>query len=418
MKYIVLLCDGMSDTPNKKLGGKTPMELAHKPNIDKLFLSASHYGKVKTIPTNLNPGSDVANMSVLGFAPDKYYTGRSPLEAVSMGIELDDNDIALRANLVTISDEPDFADKRMLDYCGGDVSTKDARILIEYLANELNHYPLFADSFALYSGVSYRHCLVWKNSGIADNEVKYVGFTPPHDFSGGKLADEVVKADHLNKVLLDIMVTAQEILKDAPAKLNMPHIKANALWLWGAGKKCLLPNFTEKTGKKGAVVSAVDLLKGIAKSAGMDASEVEGATGYLDTNFAGKAEAAINALKNGADYVYLHIEAPDECGHRGEADGKIRAIELIDEKVLEPILSAFEDGELKDENFRILVCPDHPTPLETKTHSRSAVPFFIFTKGDENTDNDNGDTFTEQAVIRGTYVGSGEQLSELLLSDK
>ncbi len=365
MKYLVMLCDGMADYPVDALGGKTPLEAAEAPTMDKLAESAE-VGLVKTVADGMKPGSDVANLSVLGYDPKIYYTGRSPLEAGSIGIDMKETDVSLRCNLVTLSDEPNYEDKTIIDYCAGDISTEDARILISYLAEKLNN-----EEFSLYSGVSYRHCLIW-NNGTTD-----IGtMTPPHDITGKPIKEYVPKHPNAAK-LYDLMKRSYELLSEHP--LNKERIDkglrpANSMWLWGEGVRANLDDFKEKYGLNASMISAVDLLKGIGKFSNMTVVNVDGATGYIDTNFEGKAQAAIDEFKRGQDFVYIHVEAPDECGHRGETENKIKAISIIDEKILKPVVEAL--GELGD--FKVLVTPDHPTPLSIKTHTNDAVPFLIY----------------------------------------
>ncbi|MCL1823775.1 MAG: cofactor-independent phosphoglycerate mutase [Oscillospiraceae bacterium] len=399
MKYLVLLCDGMSDYPLEKLSGRTPMQAAKKPNMDKLA-ETSELGLVKTVQDHMKPGSDVANLSVLGYDPDVYYSGRSPLEAGSIGVDMKPTDVSLRCNLVTLSDEENFLDKTMLDYCADDISSAEAKILISHIHNNLG-----TSQFSFYSGVSYRHLLIWDN-GVLD-----VGnLVPPHDILDKKIKPYIVEnAD--NKALFALMEKSCALLKEHP--VNLERIKkckkpANSIWLWGEGVKREFPSFKDKFGKKAAMISAVDLLKGIGKFTGMEVINIEGATGYLDTNFAGKASAAINALKEGADLVYLHVEAPDECGHRGEIEGKVKAIELIDELILKPFLDAFINKEIK-----ILICPDHPTPLPLRTHTTEPVPYLIYDSGKPQK---GAESFTEEfAEKSGNYIGKGYMLMEKFL---
>ncbi len=364
MKYAVLLCDGMADTPNEVLGGSTPMAKAHKPNMDKIA-KISEVGMVKTVGEGLKPGSDVANLSVLGYDPSVYYTGRSPLEAGSIGIDMKSSDVSFRCNLVTLSDEADYTKKTMVDYCSDDISTAEAAELIKFIEEQFGN-----EEFKFYSGVSYRHCLIW-NNGTLD-----VGtMTPPHDISGRVITEYLSTSPNAEK-LIDMMKRSYDLLKDHPvnkARIARGKRPANSIWLWGEGKRAELTPFKEKFGLDGAMISAVDLLKGIGKFADMKVIEVEGATGYIDTNFKGKAEAGVKVLKDGADFVYVHMEAPDECGHRGEAENKVKAIEIIDEVVLGAFLEAFEG-----EDIRILICPDHPTPLDIKTHTANPVPYLIY----------------------------------------
>lgn len=401
MKYVVLLCDGMADLKREDLGDNTPMGCAKKPSMDTLAKTAE-IGLVKTVVDGIKPGSDVANLSVLGYDPAIYYSGRSPLEAGSIGIDMKPTDVSFRANLVTLSDEAVYEDKTILDYCADDISTEEAAELMKFIAEKLD-----TDVFHYYSGVSYRHCLIW-NNGTLD-----VGtLTPPHDITGKPIKEYLGFNDN-SKPLLEMMKKSYDLLKDHPvnkAREAKGLRPANSLWFWGEGvRKSLMP-FTEKYGKTGAMISAVDLLKGIGKFTEMDVINVDGATGYIDTNFSGKADAAIKALKDGRDFVYIHVEAPDECGHRFEVQNKIKAIELIDELILGPVLKAFEGEELK-----VLICPDHPTPLSLKTHTNAPVPYLIWnsTKAEQGVD-----CFTEEAAEKtGRYVEIGHTLMEHFLSE-
>lgn len=401
MKYVVLLCDGMADLKREDLGNGTPMSCAKKPNMDKLAKTAE-IGLVKTVVDGIKPGSDVANLSVLGYDPAVYYSGRSPLEAGSIGIDMLPTDVSFRANLVTLSDEAVYEDKTILDYCADDISTEEAAELMKFIAEKLD-----TDVFHYYSGVSYRHCLIW-NNGTLD-----VGaLTPPHDITG-KPIKEYLGFNEKSQPLFEMMKKSYDLLKDHPvnkAREAKGLRPANSLWFWGEGvRKSLMP-FTEKYGKTGAMISAVDLLKGIGKFTGMEVINVEGATGYIDTNFSGKADAAIKALKDGNDFVYIHVEAPDECGHRFEVQNKVKAIELIDELILGPVLKAFEGEELK-----VLICPDHPTPLELKTHTNAPVPYLIWNsvKAEQGVD-----CFTEEAAENtGRYVEIGHTLMEHFLGE-
>ena len=366
MKYLVLLCDGMADTPNDALGGKTPMELANKPFMDSLAKTAE-VGMCKTVAKGLKPGSDVANLSVMGYDPMVCYTGRSPLEAASIGVELKDTDVALRCNIVTLSDEEKYEDKTMVDYCAGDISTAEAHEIIKTVEEKLGN-----EIYKFYGGVSYRHCLV------VDNGTTELGtMTPPHDISG-KVVGSYLSNSENAAPLIELMKKSYNILKDHPvniARREKGLNEANSIWLWGEGRKPALENFEEKNGVKACVVSAVDLLKGIGICSGMQTPDVKGATGYIDTDFEAKTNAGIEAFKNGADLVYLHFEAPDECGHRGEAKNKVKAIELIDERSLRLLLEYFKSA---GEDYRILIMPDHPTPLDTMTHSAEPVPYMIY----------------------------------------
>ena len=401
MKYLVVLCDGMADTPNAALGGKTPMECAHKPNMDALAKNAE-VGMCRTVAAGLKPGSDVANLSVMGYDPAVCYTGRSPLEAASIGVDLKPTDVALRCNTVTLSGEESYEDKTMVDYCAGDISTEEAHQIIETVEKELGN-----DIYKFYGGVSYRHCLV------VDNGTTDLGnMTPPHDISGRVIGEYLSKSENAAP-LIDLMKRSYEILKNHPVNIERRKKglhEANSIWLWGEGRRPQLENFKEKNGVSGCVVSAVDLLKGIGICAGMETPEVEGATGYIDTNFEGKTQAGIDAFKRGTDLVYLHFEAPDECGHRGEAQNKVKAIEMIDSRVLTKMLDYLNGC---GDNYRILIMPDHPTPLETMTHSSAPVPFLIY----DSRKKENGvSSFTEKnAAETGEFVEHGPDIMSMLL---
>ena len=404
MKYVVILGDGWADYPSKELGGRTPLEVADKPNIDDLC-KRGKLGLVKTVPDGMKPGSDVANLSMMGYAPDKYYTGRSPLEALSIGIDLKDSDVAIRCNLVTLSDEENYADKTMLDYSAGEISTEEARQLIEYLQQNLGD-----EYIDFYTGVSYRHCLVAHNAETGTD------FTPPHDISDKKITQYLPKGEY-GDIFLDIMTDSYNLLKDHP--VNKKRIErglkpANSIWLWGEGTRPQLTPFEEKYGIKGAVISAVDLIKGIGTGAQMKVINVEGATGTYKTNFKGKAEAAIDALKDGYDYVYIHMEAPDECGHQGDVDNKVKSIELIDSIVVKYVK---EQLDLMNEDYKILIAPDHPTPLSLKTHTSDPVPFIIYAHkaGEEQclaTDTPYSEANAKDA---GLFFSTGEELMEEFL---
>ena len=402
MKYVVVLCDGMADYPVPALGGKTPMMCAKKPNIDRLAKTAE-VGLVRTVAEGLKPGSDVANMSVMGFDPKKYYTGRSPLEAVSIGVKLSDDDVTLRCNLVTLSDEQAYEDKTMVDYSAGDISTAEAREIIksvqEFFGNEIYTY---------YGGVSYRHCLV-----VHGGTTELGSMTPPHDISGRVVGEYLSKSENAAP-LIDMMKRSYDFLMKHP--VNIERMKrgekpANSIWLWGEGKKPGLPLFEDLFGKTGAVISAVDLLKGIAICSGMSTPEVEGATGYIDTNFEGKAEAAVKELQSGKDMVYIHLEAPDECGHRNEPENKVRSIELIDQRVLPIVLEELE----KYDDYKVMILPDHPTPIVTKTHAADPVPYLIYQKSKPQT---GVDTINEEtAKATGIFVDDGPSLMPHFLND-
>lgn len=402
MKYAIVLYDGMADYPVPALGGKTPMMCAEKPNMDYLAQRAE-VGLIRTVAKGLKPGSDVANMSVMGFDPTKYYTGRSPLEAASIGIDMKTTDVSLRCNLVTLSeDDKPYEEKTIEDYCADDISTKEAEQLIEAIEEALG-----TDEFKFYSGVSYRHCLIWAN-GTTDLGT----MTAPHDITGKVITEHLSKAENA-KPLIEMMKKSYNILKNHPVNLARKakgKRPANSIWLWGEGTRPAFSPFEEIFGIKGSVVSAVDLIKGIGGCAKMEVAEVEGATGYIDTDFEGKANAALDLLERN-DLVYIHFEAPDECGHRNEPENKVRAIELIDEKVL-PIL--FE-GLKKYDDYKIMILPDHPTPIVTRTHASDPVPYLIYHKNNEI----NGvDTINEEtAKETGNFIEHGPSIMKHFLRD-
>ena len=363
MKYIIVLGDGMADEPIPALGGKTPLECANTPAMD-LLSKKGELGMVHTIPEGMAPGSDTANLSVLGYDPLIYYSGRSPLEALSIGVPMKDDDIALRCNVVTISEEEtEFENRTILDHSSGEISTQDAAVLIEVIKKELAK-----EGYSFYPGTSYRHCLIWEKGQVVE-------LTPPHDVLEQKIG-QYLPAD---AVLRDMMKKSYDILKDHPINLKRKEQglnPANCIWFWGAGTKPMLSNFYEKTGKKGIMISAVDLLKGIAVGAGMDNAYVEGANGGLHTNYEGKMQAAVDALvKEDYDFAYIHVEAPDEMGHQGSADRKVEAIEYLDQKIIGPLVKNLEDNNI---DFRLLVLPDHPTPVRVRTHTAGDVPYLLY----------------------------------------
>jgi 2,3-bisphosphoglycerate-independent phosphoglycerate mutase len=401
MKYVVVLGDGMADRPVPELENRTPLQAARKPNIDSLA-RFSETGLVKTVPDGMKPGSDVANLAAMGYDPRACYTGRSPLEAVSMGIKLKDTDVTYRCNLVTLAGGG-VGEGVMADYSAGEITTAESRELVSFLSEKLS-----AEGFRLYPGVSYRHCLVW------DGGSTNVTLTPPHDILGKNTADYLPKGEGAER-LLKLMRDSAELLRDHPvnaARRAAGKNTADSLWIWGEGTKPAIPDFRALRGLKGAVISAVDLLKGIGISGGMESIDVEGATGTLTTNFDGKAEAAINAFRRGADYVFIHMEAPDECGHQADIEGKVRSIELIDEKVVGRLLRELPAvcGE-----FSMLVMPDHPTPISIRTHCSDPVPFMIYRSG---RDIGNGaEKYDEDSAAKtGLFVPSGAELTERFLN--
>ena len=401
MKYAVVLYDGMADYAVPALGGKTPMELAKKPLFDAMA-QKGRVGLVRTVADGLKPGSDVANLSVLGYDPKICYTGRSPLEAVSIGVKMADDDVALRCNIVTLSDEENYDDKTMLDYSAGDISTAEAAEIIKTVQEHFGN-----DEFAFYSGVSYRHCLIHHGGTTELGKM-----TPPHDISGRVIGEYLSTSPNAEK-LVAMMKESYSFLKDHP--VNQKRVAdgkapANSIWLWGEGSKPALSNFEQTYGVKGSIVSAVDLLKGIGICAGMNTPEVEGATGYIDTNFEGKANAAIEEFKQGAELVYVHVEAPDECGHRFEAENKVKAIELIDEK----IIGYIEDEMKKDgEDYRFLILPDHPTPIEIRTHSPEPVPFFLYDSRKE--ENGPASFSEENCAAMHNHISDGSTLFDRMI---
>lgn len=398
MKYIIVLGDGMADEGLEELGGKTPLEYAKTPYMDQIA-EKSKIGLAKTIPDGMKPGSDTANLAVLGYDPNQYYTGRSPLEALSIGVKMEDHDIAIRCNIVTVSDDDlPYEQKKIIDHSSGEISTEDAAALLDAVRKELGD-----DEYQFYVGTSYRHCTIWKNGAVAE-------LTPPHDILGKVIGDYLPQ----DQALREKMKRSYDILNDHPINVERAKKglnKANSIWFWGAGTKPALDSFEGKFGKKGAMISAVDLLKGIAVGAGMQNIEVEGADGTLETNYEGKAEAAVKAVtEDGNDFVYIHVEAPDEMGHQGSVERKIKAIEYLDGRVIGPV---FERMKQTGQDFRMLVMPDHPTPIRTRTHSGEPVPYLLYdsTKEQEHTWKYN----EKEAKESGNYLEEGYMLIRELL---
>ena len=370
MKYIVVLGDGMADEPIAELGGKTPLEFARTPQMDRLA-ARSEIGMTSTIPEGMAPGSDTANLSVLGYDPKQYYTGRSPLEALSIGADMRDGEIAFRCNLVTLTEEDvPYEEQTILDHSSGEISTEEAEVLLKAVTEGLEAYraelPELSDC-RFYVGTSYRHCMIWRNGRQPE-------LTPPHDILEKKIGAWLTT----DPLLLKIQKLSYEILKNHPlnqGRKRKGENPANSFWFWGAGTRPALSDFREKFGKKGIMISAVDLLKGIAIGAGMDCAQVAGANGGLDTDYEGKARAAADALlKEGYDFAYIHVEAPDEMGHQGSARKKVQAIENIDRRVLEPLLRQMDAS---GEPYRLLLLPDHPTPVRLRTHVAEPVPYLL-----------------------------------------
>lgn len=401
MKYVVVLGDGMADEPLQELGGKTPLSCAETPALDKLA-KKSEIGMVKTVPEGMAPGSDTANLSVLGYDPKAYYSGRSPLEALSIGVDMKETDVALRCNIVTISDDDvPFEEKTIIDHSSSEISTEDCAVLLDAVKAELEKAP-----YHFYVGTSYRHCLIWEKGQV-------VSLTPPHDVLGQTIGQYLPQ----DKALRDMMKRSYEILKDHP--LNAERKKqglhpANCCWFWGAGTKPSLTSFEEKFGKKGMMISAVDLLKGIAVGADMAVAQVEGANGGLNTNYEGKMEAAFDALtKGGYDFAYIHVEAPDEMGHQGSAEKKIQAISNLDKRIIGPLAEKLEKAHV---DFRMLVMPDHPTPIALRTHTSAEVPYLIY---DSTRLQEHDWAYNEaEGILSGNYVAHGHELMKYFLQEK
>ena len=401
MKYLVLIPDGMADEPIEALGGKTPMSAARKPAMDALAKEAL-VGTVSNVPQGMVPESDTANLAILSYDPKIYSKGRSPLEAVSMGIEMKPDEVAYRCNVVTLTDNgEDYDDKIILDHSADEITTPEADELIKALQAELGD-----ETKRFYTGISYRHCLIWKNG-----DDKY-NFNRPHDILGKRIGEYLPRRDNGGAAFYDLMRRSFDILNHHPvneARRARGLKPANSAWLWSPGKKPQLPSFAEKWGLKAAVISAVDLIKGIGLCAGMRSIDVEGATGNVRTNYKGKAAAAINAFRDGYELVYVHVEAPDECGHRAELDNKILSVEKIDGEILAPV---WEYLRACGEDYKIMVLPDHPTPIRVRTHTIDPVPFFIYSSAEKRT---GVDGFCEAtAAATGYYLPQGWKLMGLL----
>ena len=397
MKYVIVLGDGMADYPIADIGGKTPLEYANTPTMDKLA-AVSEVGLVHTIPDGMSPGSDTANLSVIGYDPKIYYSGRSPLEALSIGVDMEATDISFRCNIVTLSeDEEEYEKKTIIDHSSSEISTEDAAVLLEAVREVLED-----DEYKYYVGTSYRHLTIWKNG-------KVLPLTPPHDILT-KVIGEYLPED---AKLRDMMKKSYDILANHP--INIERKKqglnpANSIWFWGAGTRPALSSFEEKNNKKGVMISAVDLLKGIAVGAGLTNIDVVGANGGLHTNYEGKANAAIKALlEDGYDFAYIHVEAPDEMGHQGSMERKIQAIEALDDRVIKLVYEAFEKA---GEDVRILVLPDHPTPIVLRTHSSEPVPYLLYDSTDTK---ESVLKYNEKdAKVSGIYIPEGHTLIDHL----
>ena len=396
-KYVVVLGDGMADEPISALDGKTPLEYADTPALDALS-KVSEIGMVHTIPEGMKPGSDTANLSVLGYDPKIYYSGRSPLEALSIGVPMKDTDVALRCNIVTISDgdEP-FEEKTIIDHSSGEIGTEDCAVLLEAVKAELQD-----ETYQFYVGTSYRHCLIWNYGSV-------ISLTQPHDVLG-QVIGQYLPSD---EKLLSMMKKSYEILVNHP--INIERKKqglnpANCCWFWGAGTKPALSSFEEKNGLKGMMVSAVDLLKGIAVGAGMGVAQVEGANGGLHTNYEGKVQAALDALRDGYDFAYIHVEAPDEMGHQGSVERKVQAIEFLDQRVIGPLTRALDEAGME---YRLLVMPDHPTPIRVRTHTADSVPYLLY---DSQASRKESWNYNErEAKLSGNYISKGHAMMDKLL---
>ena len=397
MKYIVILGDGMADEPLAQLGGKTPLECANTPAMDELA-GKGELGMVRNVPEGMKPGSDVANLAVLGYDPVANYSGRSPLEALSVGVPMEDTDVVFRCNIVTVSEAEPYAEKTIIDHSSGEISSQDADILMDTIREAFNN-----EEFQFYSGTSYRHITIWKNGQILD-------LAQPHDHLGQVIGPFLPE----NSKFRAMMERSFELLNGHP--LNVQRAlegknKANSLWFWGAGTKPALGNFKDKTGLEGTMISAVDLLKGIAVGAGMESVDVEGANGSLDTNYEGKADAAIKALlEEGRDFVYIHVEGPDEMGHQGSIEHKILSIEYLDQRLIKRVKAAMDAS---GEDYRMLVLPDHPTPIRCRTHTADPVPYILY---DSTRERKTVACYTErEAAATGIYEPEGYRLMDKFL---
>lgn len=400
MKYIVVLGDGMAGEPLEALGGKTTLEAAQTPVMDDLA-SKGKLGLAKMVPDGMKPGSDVANLGVMGYNPADCYSGRSPLEALSVGVDMEPTDIVFRCNLVTLSEEEPYEQKTIIDHSSGEISTEDADVLMDAIREAFN-----SETVQFYTGTSYRHITIWKEGRLAE-------FEPPHDHLG-EPAGPYLPTEPL---FLEMMKKSFDILNNHPLNLARAAAgknKANSLWFWGAGTKPSLENFHDRTGLNGTMISAVDLLKGIAVGAGMKTVNVEGANGSLHTNYEGKAQAAIDALlRDGQDFVYIHVEAPDEMGHQGSMENKIKAIEYLDSRVIAPVKAAMDAS---GEPYRLLVLPDHPTPIRIRTHTSRPVPFVIY---DSRYQAKKITRYNEaEAEAAGWYIPQGHRLMEYFLQSE
>ena len=398
MKYIIILGDGMAGEPLECIGGKTTLEQALTPEMDRLA-KMSEIGLVSMVPEGMAPGSDTANLSVLGYNPEVYYTGRSPLEALSIGVGMEEDDVSFRCNLVTLTEDASlpYEDQRIVDHSSDEINTRDAGVLLEVLKEEV-----LKPGFELYRGTSYRHLLLWKNG----HEME---LTPPHDILTNQIR-EYLPGDPM---LLAMMKESYRVLKEHPVNLKRKAQglrPANSAWFWGAGKRPKLPDFQEKTGKRGVMISAVDLLKGIAAGSGMKIVHVEGADGGLHTNYEGKAQAAVRALLDeGYDFAYIHVEAPDEMGHQGSVEKKVRAIEFLDQRLIRIVREAMDAS---GEPYRLLILPDHPTPIAARTHTADPVPYLLY---DRRRPENGAESYCERTAVQsGRWEKNGYHLIEHL----
>lgn len=401
MKYLVILGDGMADRPIESLGGRTPLEYANTPVMDELA-QKGEIGMVRTIPDGMKPGSDTANLSVLGYDPRQFYSGRSPLEALSIGVFMQETDVAIRCNLVTLSEEEaGYGERTIIDHSSEEISTEESTALLEAVKENLEGGP-----FRFYAGISYRHCLIWENGEIPD-------LVPPHDILGQKIGDKLPE----NETLRGMMKRSYDILVNHPVNLERKRKglrPANSCWFWGAGTKPALYPFEERAHLKGAMISAVDLLKGIAVGTSMKVIEVEGATGGLYTNYEGKAAAAVDVLTSGGcDFVYVHLEGPDEMGHQGSVEKKVKAIEYLDNRIIKPIAEGLAAA---GEAFRMAVLPDHPTPVGIRTHSADAVPYLLYDSTKERRETWHYNE--REAEAAGIRIAEGHTLIDRLLGTK
>ena len=398
MKYLIVVPDGAADRKVEALDGKTPLFAALMDYTDSLA-AEGEIGLVRTIPPGTAPGSDAANLSVMGYDPAVYLTGRSPLEAASIGIDMTDTDVAFRANIVTLDGSCAYDDLIIKDHSSGDIPTKDADELIKAVNAEFEN-----EKIRFHTGVSYRHCLIVKNGSVEYD------LTPPHDVLGKRAGDNLPRGEG-SGFITDMMKRSYDILKNHP--VNEARIKnglnpGNSLWIWGQGKKPALSSFYEKYKITGSTISAVDLIKGIGICAGLSSVDVPGATGTIDTNYEGKASAAIGEFKAGKDFVFIHVEAPDECSHQGDLDGKIESLRRIDKRIIKPVVEYLKSA---GEDFKALIIPDHMTPLEIRTHSSEPVPFVIYDSA-KKTEYDKSKRFTEESGEKGKFFESGVALAD------